>query len=113
MNSAAILLIISSFVVLVLSFLSWRLISSRSVVFNGVLGSAGILFAAYFAATRSPHNLPLSYLIPFVVAMAFEGRAIGLLMRIKREPELKLPALYLVGAGAVSLIGAVAAYMAA
>ena len=112
MNFIAILLIVVSLVVLLLSFLSWRLISSKSVIFNGILGSAALLFAANFAASHDARNLPLTYIIPFVVSMAFVGRGIGLTMRVKREAELKLPSYYLYAAGAVSLAGAAFAYMA-
>ena len=111
MNPVAILLIVVSFLVLALSSLSWRLISSRSVMFNGLLSSVAILFAAYFSLTQQPQNLPLAYIIPFVVSMALDGRAIGLIMRVKTEPELKMPALYLFGAGAVSLLGSVIAFV--
>ena len=112
MNSTAILLIVISLVVLGLSFLSWRLISSKSVMFNGVIGSSAILFASHFAAVHDARNLPLTYIIPFVVAMAFVGRGIGLTMRVKREAELLVPSYYLYSAGAASLAGAAFAYLA-
>lgn len=113
MSSTAILLIVVSFLVLVLSFLAWRLISSRAVIFFGLLGSAAILFAAYFAAKHDLRNQPLTYAIPFFVAMAFGGRGIGLFLRVKKEPELKMPALCLFGAGATAAVGAVVAFFAA
>lgn len=113
MSSAAILLIVVSFIVLVLSFLTWRQISSRAVIFIGLLGSGALLFAAYFAAKHDARNLPLTYSVPFVVAMAFTGRAIGLVLRVKKEPELKMPALYLFASGAAAIAGAVSAWLVA
>lgn len=112
MSPTAILLIVVSFLVLVLAFLTWRLISSRAVMFIGLLGSVAILFAAYFLAKHDVRNQQLTYLIPFVVGMAFEGRGIGLIVRVKKEPELKMPAMYLFAAGAVAMVGAVAAFVA-
>ena len=111
MNSTAIFLAISSTSTFVLSLLAWKLTSSRSVIFNGLLGSLAILLAAYFALTHDTRNLPLTYIVPFVVAMAFVGRSIGLLMRIKTETELKLPSYYLLASGLISLVGSVVAYI--
>ncbi|HWC60283.1 MAG TPA: hypothetical protein VHC44_11365 [Verrucomicrobiae bacterium] len=111
MNSTAIILAISSTSTFVLSLLAWKLTSSRSIVFNGLLGSLAILLAAYFALTHDTRNLPLTYIIPFVVAMAFLGRGIGLVSRVKREPDLKTPSYYLFTAGAISLVASVVAYI--
>jgi hypothetical protein len=111
MNSVSIVLIVVSLGVLVLAFLAWRLTSSRSIIFNGLLGSVAILLAAYFAATHDERNRQLVYFIPLIISMAFDGRAIGLLMRIKNEPELKTPAFLLLAAGAVSMVGFVAAFV--
>lgn len=110
MSPTVILLIVVSFLVLVLAFLTWRQTSSRAVIFIGLLGSVGILFAAWFLAKHA--QLQLTYLIPFVVSMAFEGRGVGLIMRVKKEPELKVPAMYLFASGAVAMVGAVAAFVA-
>ena len=112
MNFTAIILLAASLAVLVLAFLAWRLTSSRSIIFNGLLGSIAILLAAYFAATHDVRNQQLTYMIPLVISMAFDGRAIGLLMRVKNEPELKKPAILLLAAGAASMLGFVAALLA-
>jgi hypothetical protein len=111
MNSTALVLIAVSLAVLVLSFLAWRLTTSRSIIFNGLLGSVAILLAAYFASTRDARNLQLTFMIPLVISMAFDGRAIGLFMRIKNEPELKTPAFLLLAAGAVAMVGFAAAFV--
>jgi peptidoglycan/LPS O-acetylase OafA/YrhL len=111
MNSISIVLTTVSFTVMVLSFLAWRLTSSRSIIFNGLLGSVAVLFAAYLAATHDERNKQLVYFIPLIISMAFDGRAIGLLMRVKNEPELKTPAFMLLAAGAVAMVGFVAAFV--
>ena len=111
MKPIVVLLLIASFGVLVLSLLSWRLTSSRSVIFNGLLGSIALIFAAYFAVTREERNLFLIYTIPFVVGMALMGRWLGLWMRVKTEPDLKLPAIYLLAAGVLSSVVSVAAFI--
>jgi hypothetical protein len=111
MNSVSIVLIAASLAVLAFAFLAWRLTSSRPIIFNGLIGSVAILFAAHFSSAHDARNLHLSYVIPLVVSMAFDGRAIGLLIRSKNEPELKTPAFLLFAAGAVAMIGFVAAFV--
>lgn len=108
---SAVVLLFASFVVVSLSLAAWRLISSRSVVFNGLLSSLALLFAAYFAVARQERNLPLTYIIPFVVGMAMAGRAIGLLMRVRRgEAQLQKPGSYLLMAGGAAFAASAVAY---
>ena len=113
MHTTVVLLLMASFAVFLLSLLSWRLTSSRSVIFNGLLGSVAMLFAAYFAVTRDQRNAFLVYVIPLFVGLALVGRCVGLLIRGKKEPELKLPAYYLLAAGMISLAVCVVAYAGA
>lgn len=91
---------------------AWVLTSSRSVIFNTMLCSAGLLFAGYFSATKE--NVQLSYIIPFFVAMAFTGRAGALWWRARRlEADLLKPALILFGIAFLALGAASAAFVAA
>lgn len=107
-----ILLIAVSLGTLGLGLQAWRLTSSRSVIFNTLLCSTGLLFAGYSAAT--PQNLQLSYIIPFLVAMAFGGRAGGLWWRGRtQESELRQPAVIMFGIALLSLVAASAAFVAA
>ena len=111
MSPAVILLVAVSLSVLVLSFCAWRLTSSRSVIFNGFFGSGAILFAAWFLANRQ--QLHLTYVIPFVVAMAFMGRGGALWWRSRKgEATLSLPSTLLLAAAVLSFLGAVAAFQA-
>lgn len=112
MNPIVVLLLISSLGVLVLSLLAWRLTSSRSIVFNGLFGAMATLFSAYVLVSHDQRNMFLVYVIPLFVGMAFIGRSIGLLVRIKKEPQLKLPAYYLLGGGSLSLVVSIFAYFA-
>jgi peptidoglycan/LPS O-acetylase OafA/YrhL len=88
-----------SLATLVMGLFAWRLTSSRSVVFNTVLGSAGLLLAAYLV--QSHQSMELSYIIPFLVFALFGGRAIGLGWRSRKEQDLRSAATLL---GAVSII---------
>ena len=111
MSSSAILLVIASLVVLALGLQAWRLTSSRSVIFNTLLCSAGLLFAGYFAASKQ--NVQLSYVIPFLVAMAFSGRAWAFWWRSRQEVDLKWPARLMFIVSAVALSASVPAFLSA
>lgn len=89
----------ASLITLILGVFAWRLTSSRSVVFNTLLSSAGLLFAGHFVETQQ--NIQLSYVIPFLVFALFAGRAIGFGWRSRAEQELRIPAALL---GAVSVL---------
>jgi hypothetical protein len=111
MSPIIIILSAVSLAILVLGLVAWRLTSSRSVIFNTLLCSAGMLFAAYFAATKQ--NLQLTYIIPFFVAMAFAGRGGALWWRARRgETELQTPASILFGIALLALTATIAAFSA-
>lgn len=112
MHIVTTLLLAVSLGTLALGVEAWRLTSSRSVIFNTLLGSAGLLFASYFFATGQ--NLPLSYVLPFFVAMIFAGRAGGLWWRGReKEHELQRPAVIMFVIAALALGAASAAYIGA
>lgn len=109
MPPVTIFLIVVSFAVLVLGLIAWRLTSSRSVMFNTLLSSTGLLFAGYFAAAAT--NVQLSYIIPFLIGMAFGGRGAALWWRGRRgEKELALPATILIAVGVLALGAAVTVF---
>ncbi|MEO6788752.1 MAG: hypothetical protein ABI318_21735 [Chthoniobacteraceae bacterium] len=115
MNPVVILLICISFVVLALGFYAWKLTSSRSIIFNALLGSFGLLLAAYLIASKIPVNEPkhnATFIIPFFVTMLFLGRGGGLWWRSrKKERELRLVAVLLLLSGVLALVGTIAAFM--
>ena len=111
MPFASIILTAASLAVLILGFQAWRLTTSRSVIFNTLLCSTGLLFAGCFAA--SGQNLQLSYVIPFLAAMAFGGRAAALGWRSRRETELKSPAALMFVVALVALTAALPAFFSA
>lgn len=113
MNPVVVLLICISFVALALGFYAWKLTSSRSIIFNALLGSFGLLLAAYLIASKIPTDNPkhnATFIIPFFVAMLFLGRGGGLWWRSReKEPELRLVAVLLLLSGVLPLVGAIAA----
>src|SRR5437879_520842 len=114
MNSVITLLICISFLALALGFYAWKLTSSRSIIFNTLLGSFGLLLAAYLIAQKIPATEPkhnATFIIPFFVTMLFLGRGGGLWWRSrKKDPQLRLVAVLQLLAGILSLVGTVAAF---
>ena len=114
MNPTVILLSCISFASLALGFYAWKLTSSRSIIFNTLVGSFGLLLAAYLIAQKIPVTEPkhnATFIIPFFVTMLFLGRGGGLWWRArKKEPELGLVAVLLLVMGVLALVGTIAAF---
>jgi hypothetical protein len=108
MNYASIVLVIVSLCTLGLGFQAWRLTSSRSIFLNTLVGSGGLLFAAYLCAI--PARKDAAYVIPFLVAMLFAGGGLGVLWRSRKESVLRLPSTLLLAVAAASLYASFAAY---
>ncbi len=108
MNYPSIVLIIVSLATLGLGFQAWRLTSSRSIFLNTLVGSGGLLFAAYLSSI--PARGEAAYLIPFMVAMLFAGGGLGILWRSRKENILRLPSTLLLAVAAASLYASFAAY---
>jgi hypothetical protein len=108
MNYPSIVLIIVSLATLGLGFQAWRLTSSRSVFLNTLVGSGGLLFAAYLSAI--PARGEAAYLIPFMVAMLFAGGGLAVLWRSRKENILRLPSTLLLAVAAASLYASFTAY---
>jgi hypothetical protein len=108
MNYASIVLIIVSLGTLGLGFQAWRLTSSRSIFMNTLVGSAGLLFAAYLCS--APARAEAAYAIPFIIAMLFAGGGLGVLWRSRKESVLRLPSTLLLAIAAGSLYASFAAY---
>ncbi len=114
MNSVIILLICISFATLALGFYAWKLTSSRSIIFNALIGSFGLMLAAYLIAQKIPVSEPkhqATFVIPFFVTMLFLGRGVGLWWRSReKDPELRRVAVLLLVMGVLSLAGTIAAF---
>ena len=110
MDSSTITLACVSLTTLLLGFYAWRLTSSKSIIFNTALSSPCLLLAAYFA--QKHEQAGLTYTIPFLVFALFGGRAIGLGLRVKKEPELYYPTAILGTIAAFALGAAVVVFLA-
>ena len=110
MSYASIVLIIVSLCTLGLGFQAWRLTSSRSIFLNTLVGSGGLLFAAYLCSV--PARGDAAYVIPFLVAMLFAGGGLGVLWRSRKESTLRLPSTLLLAVAVASLYASIAAYSA-
>jgi hypothetical protein len=108
MNSSAILLAVASLAVLILGLLAWRLTSSKSTLLNLLLASAFLLFAGYYIASGRQNDM--NWLPSFLATMLCAGRAIGFLLRTRKEPELTNPALLVTTASVIALVGTFVAY---
>jgi peptidoglycan/LPS O-acetylase OafA/YrhL len=108
MNYASIVLIIVSLGTLGLGFQAWRMTSSRSIFLNTLVGSGGLLFAAYLCSV--PGRGDAAYIIPFMVAMLFVGGGLGALWRSRKESILRLPSTLLLAIAVASLYASFAAY---
>ena len=108
MNSSSIFLIVASLLVLLLGVYAWRLTSSKSTLLNLLLSSAFLLFAGYYVA--GGRSSDMNWLPSFLATMLCAGRALGFMIRSRKEAELKQPALAVCAAAAIALIGTVVAF---
>jgi peptidoglycan/LPS O-acetylase OafA/YrhL len=108
MNYPSIVLIIVSLSTLGLGFQAWRLTNSRSIFLNTLVGSGGMLLAAYLCSGSS--RADTAYVIPFMVAMLFAGGGLGVLWRSRKESILRLPSTLLLAIAVASLYASFAAY---
>jgi hypothetical protein len=108
MNYASIVSVLVSLATLGLGFQAWRLTSSRSIFLNTIVGSAGLLFAAYLCSI--PNRGDAAYIIPFFVAMLFAGGGVGARWRSRKESILRLPSTLLLAVAAGSFYASIAAY---
>ncbi|MDP9291155.1 MAG: hypothetical protein M3O82_02190 [Verrucomicrobiota bacterium] len=111
MNLASTFLAAASLGAFLLSLFCWKLTSSRPTVLNLLLSAAFLFFGAYFAVSR--RQVEFSYILPFFAAMLCGGRAVGFLLRSRKERELLLPGLLVMAVAIDALIGAFLAYRAA
>lgn len=110
LSSASIVLVIVSSATLALGFQIWRLTSSRSIILNTVVATAGLLFAAFKCST--PGRGGIAYVIPFLVAMLFAGRGIGTYWRSRKDAALRLPSTLMLAVAAASLYATLTVYYA-
>jgi len=111
MTTPIIFLSLVSFSTLLLGIFAWQLTSSRPLIVNMLFGSASFLIGAYGLAIKHPGGL--SFVIPFLAAMLLAGRALGTYWRafFKGESALRVPS-HLIGvAAALSVAGAVVAFV--
>jgi hypothetical protein len=107
-NYPSIIAVIASLITLLLGFQSWRLTSSKSVFMNTLVGSGGLLLAAYLCA--APTRAEAAFVIPFLIAMLFAGWGLAVLWRSRREPPLGLPSTLMLTIAAAALFASFAAY---
>jgi len=72
------------------------------------MSSAFLLFAGYFSAVGKQGDM--TWLPSFLATMLCGGRAVGFLLRCKKEPEIRTPAVLVLSAALVSVAGTLAAY---
>lgn len=99
-----------SLATLALGFQIWRLTSSRAIILNTVVATAGLLFAAFKCSSAGRGGI--AYVIPFLVAMLFAGRGIGTYWRSRKETALRLPSTLMLATAAASLYATIAVYYA-
>jgi peptidoglycan/LPS O-acetylase OafA/YrhL len=109
MNPAAVFLVICSLTNLILGLLAWRLTNSKPTLLNLLLCSAFLLFAGYFIAGGKDHG-DMTWLPSFLATMLCGGRAIGFMLRYKREPEIRVPALLVLAAALTAVAGTLTAF---
>ena len=102
------IIIISSLIVLVLGIYAWRATSSKPTMLNLLVSSAFLLIAAYYVAHNRPSDM--NWIPSFLATMLCAGRALGFLMRSRKEPELIRPAILVSAATVVAAVGAAAAF---
>ena len=107
MTPLSIVLAVSSLVILIIGVLLKRISDSRSTSMNCFFGSACLLFAAYQSVARTKPEW--IFMLPFLAAMLFLGRTLGLWWRVRKEPELRPHAQLLAVATLVSAIATVTA----
>jgi|GEM_PF-1869650 len=110
MNTTVLLLSGISLGTLLLGLLTWRLTSSKPIVFYSVFASAAFLLAAYGIATKQQGQLTV--IMPFLVTMLLAGRALGVYWRtfFKGESELRVPAHLLGSSVAICTLGTCLAF---
>ena len=108
MNYSSIISLVASLCTLLLGFQAWRLTSSKSVFLNTIVGSGGLLLAAY--QCLAPEKEETAYLIPFLVAMLFAGWGLAVLWRSRKEPVLGLPSALMLTIAGAALVASFAAY---
>jgi hypothetical protein len=101
LSSASIALVVVSLATLALGFQIWWLTSSRAIILNTVVATAGLLFAAFKCST--PGRGGIAYVIPFLVAMLFAGRGVGTYWRSRKETALRLPSTLMSATAAFAL----------
>jgi hypothetical protein len=103
------ILVSASFTVLILGLWAYRLSAARSLIMNTLFGSFGMLFAAFQSHVRAQPEW--SYVLPFLITMLFLGRAIGLSMRVRSQPDLSASCRVIIAATLVSAVATTAAYL--
>jgi len=111
MNTTVLLLTVISLATLLLGLFTWRLTSSKPIIFNSFFASAAFLLAAYGIATKQQEQLTV--IMPFLVTMLLAGRALGIYWRtfFKGESELLMPAHLMGGAVAICTLGTCLAFL--
>ncbi len=108
MNPSVVFLVICSLTNLILALVAWALTSSKPTLLNLLMSSAFLLFAGYFVAGGKHGDM--TWLPSFLASMLCSGRAIGFLMRYKKEPAMRLPAMLVLAAALVATAGTLTAF---
>ena len=110
MNTTVFLLSGISLTTLLLGLFTWRLTSSKPIIFYSIFASVAFLLTAYGIATKQAGQL--TFIMPFLVTMLLAGRALGVYWRtfFKGESELRMPAHLLGGAVAICTLGTCLAF---
>ena len=99
-------LAVAAVTTLLLGFQAWRLTSSKAIRLNTFIGTLALGYAAYWAG--KPSGSQTAAIIAFFVAMIFGGRALGFVVRSRRDPDLRLPSTLLFTVAGTSLLAALA-----
>lgn len=108
MNHFSLFLISCSLANLLLALFAWRLTNSKPTLLNLLMSSAFLLFAGYFTASGKQGDM--TWVPSFLATMLCGGRAIGFLLRYKKEPQIRTPAMLVLCAALISVAGTMAAY---
>jgi hypothetical protein len=86
MTPLSVVLAVSSLLILFVAVFLKRISDSRSTAMNCFFASACLLFAAYQSIARTKPEW--IFMLPFLSAMLFLGRTLGLWWRVRKEPDI-------------------------
>ena len=109
MTLTALMLLASSFGILILGGYAWFLTSSRSIVLNTIIGVFCMMFAASHASVRE--DAEWAVILPFFTTMLFAGRGLGIWLRSEENVALRRPAQVMAIAAGLALIATITAWV--